>query len=41
MTVTSSAPLAGGADVGFVADYGGPNILPTAFSLNGTLCAAG
>ncbi|MFI5587345.1 cellulose binding domain-containing protein [Amycolatopsis sp. NPDC051758] len=41
VTVTSSAPLAGGADVGFVADYGGPNILPTAFSLNGKLCAAG
>jgi hypothetical protein len=41
VTVTSSAPLAGGADAGFVADYGGPNILPTAFSLNGKLCAAG
>ncbi|MCR6485596.1 cellulose binding domain-containing protein [Amycolatopsis sp. OK19-0408] len=35
--VTSSAPLP--ADVGFVADYGGPNILPTAFRLNGVLCA--
>ena len=39
--VTSAAALASGADVGFVADYGGPNILPTAFSLNGKLCAAG
>jgi hypothetical protein len=39
--VTSSGSLAGGADVGFVADYGGPNILPTAFRLNGTLCSAG
>ncbi|MEV6643645.1 cellulose binding domain-containing protein [Amycolatopsis sp. NPDC051371] len=39
--VTSSAPLAGGADVGFVADYSGPNILPTAFRLNGTLCSVG
>jgi cellulose binding protein with CBM2 domain/fibronectin type III domain protein len=37
--VTSPAPLSSGADIGFVADYGGPNILPTAFSLNGTLCA--
>ncbi|WP_284743788.1 cellulose binding domain-containing protein [Amycolatopsis sp. RTGN1] len=39
--VTSSGSLAGGADVGFVADYGGPNILPTAFRLNGTLCSVG
>ncbi|VVJ16246.1 Cellulase precursor [Amycolatopsis camponoti] len=39
--VTSSAPLKPGADVGFVADYGGPNILPTAFRVNGTLCAVG
>jgi hypothetical protein len=39
--VTSSAPPASGADVGFVADYGGPNILPTAFRLNGTLCSVG
>jgi hypothetical protein len=37
--VTSSGSLAAGADVGFVADYGGPNILPTAFRLNGTLCS--
>ncbi|WP_410673829.1 cellulose binding domain-containing protein [Amycolatopsis sp. cmx-4-68] len=41
VTVTSSAPLATGTDVGFVADYGGPNILPAAFTLNGVLCAAG
>ncbi len=41
VTVTSSAPLAAGADVGFVADYGGPNILPTVFRVNGTLCALG
>ncbi|MFJ7216095.1 cellulose binding domain-containing protein [Amycolatopsis sp. NPDC098790] len=41
VTVTSSAGLASGADVGFVADYGGPNILPTAFRLNGTLCSLG
>ncbi|SFW70440.1 cellulose binding domain-containing protein [Amycolatopsis australiensis] len=41
VTVTSSASLASGADVGFVADYGGPNILPTAFTLNGTLCSLG
>jgi cellulase/cellobiase CelA1 len=41
VTVTSSASLAAGADPGFVADYGGPNILPTAFTLNGVLCAAG
>jgi hypothetical protein len=39
--VTSSASPASGADVGFVADYGGPNILPTAFRLNGTLCSVG
>jgi hypothetical protein len=41
VTVTSSGSLASGTDVGFVADYGGPNILPAAFSLNGVLCAAG
>jgi hypothetical protein len=40
VTVTSSAPVASGVDVGFTADYGGPNILPTAFTLNGVLCAA-
>ncbi|KAA2252240.1 alpha-L-arabinofuranosidase [Solihabitans fulvus] len=27
-------------NVGFVGNYGGPNILPTAFTLNGTLCTA-
>ncbi|MEV4149253.1 cellulose binding domain-containing protein [Amycolatopsis sp. NPDC049691] len=37
--VTSSAALGSGVDVGFVADYGGPNILPVAFRLNGTLCS--
>jgi hypothetical protein len=41
VTVTSSGSPAAGTDVGFVADYGGPNILPVAFSLNGVLCAAG
>lgn len=41
VTVTSTGSLASGADVGFVADYGGPNILPTAFRLNGTLCSVG
>ncbi|WIV61786.1 cellulose binding domain-containing protein [Amycolatopsis nalaikhensis] len=39
--VTSSGSLAAGVDVGFVADYGGPNVLPTAFSLNGNLCSLG
>ncbi|MGV9364711.1 cellulose binding domain-containing protein [Amycolatopsis sp. NPDC003731] len=41
VTVSSSAPPAAGVDVGFTADYSGPNILPTAFTLNGVLCAAG
>jgi cellulase/cellobiase CelA1 len=42
VTVTSATALAPGesADPGFTADYGGPNILPSAFTLNGTLCAA-
>jgi hypothetical protein len=31
----------GSANVGFVAGYDGANILPVAFRLNGTLCAAG
>jgi len=31
----------GGVNIGFVAGYNGPNILPVAFRLNGTLCAAG
>ncbi|WP_439382879.1 cellulose binding domain-containing protein [Amycolatopsis lexingtonensis] len=39
VTVTSAAAVTSGADVGFVADYGGPNILPVAFTLNGTLCS--
>jgi hypothetical protein len=41
VTVSSSAPPASGVDVGFTADYSGPNILPTAFTLNGVLCALG
>ena len=41
VTVSSSAPPAAGVDVGFTADYSGPNILPTAFTLNGVLCALG
>ncbi|MER6792250.1 cellulose binding domain-containing protein [Amycolatopsis mediterranei] len=41
VTVSSSAPPAAGVDVGFTADYSGPNILPSAFTLNGVLCAAG
>jgi hypothetical protein len=34
--------LASGAstNIGFVGNYGGPNVLPTAFSLNGTVCSA-
>lgn len=42
VTVTSATALAPGesADPGFTADYGGPNILPTAFTLNGVVCAA-
>jgi hypothetical protein len=30
----------GSANVGFVGNYGGPNILPTVFTLNGTVCTA-
>ncbi len=41
VTVSSAAPPAAGVDVGFTADYSGPNILPSAFTLNGVLCAAG
>ncbi|WP_433301461.1 cellulose binding domain-containing protein [Actinoplanes sp. CA-030573] len=40
--VTSDATLAangGSTSVGFVGAYSGPNILPTAFTLNGTLCS--
>jgi cellulase/cellobiase CelA1 len=41
VTVTSATALAPGesTDPGFTADYGGPNILPSAFTLNGTLCS--
>jgi hypothetical protein len=31
----------GTANVGFVGNYGGPNILSTAFTLNGSPCSAG
>ncbi|MEU4239794.1 cellulose binding domain-containing protein [Actinoplanes sp. NPDC026619] len=40
--VTSDATLAangGATSVGFVGAYSGPNILPTAFTLNGTVCS--
>jgi hypothetical protein len=46
VTVTSQAGngklAAGGGsiNVGFVAGYSGPNVLPAAFTLNGTLCTA-
>ncbi|MFC7531555.1 cellulose binding domain-containing protein [Actinoplanes sp. GCM10030250] len=38
--VTSDAALAPGAstNVGFVGSYSGPNVLPAAFTLNGTVC---
>jgi cellulase/cellobiase CelA1 len=42
--VTSDGTLAAGGgatQVGFVGAYSGPNVLPTAFTLNGTVCAAG
>jgi hypothetical protein len=40
--VTSDAALAAGAtaNVGFVGNYSGPNVLPTAFTLNGTVCTS-
>jgi hypothetical protein len=46
VTVTSAAfntTLApgGSTNVGFVGNYSGPNILPTAFTLNGTVCTTG
>ncbi|HEX5199983.1 MAG TPA: cellulose binding domain-containing protein, partial [Actinoplanes sp.] len=44
MRVTSDATLAadgGTTSVGFVGSYSGPNVLPVAFTLNGTLCSAG
>jgi hypothetical protein len=31
----------GATNIGFVAGYSGPNILPAAFTLNGTVCSAG
>jgi hypothetical protein len=31
----------GTASVGFVGSYNGPNVLPSAFTLNGTVCSAG
>jgi hypothetical protein len=46
VTVTSAdfnAKLAantGTASVGFVGDYGGPNVLPAVFTLNGTVCTS-
>jgi hypothetical protein len=42
--VTNDATLAAGGgttSVGFVGAYSGPNVLPTAFTLNGTVCTAG
>jgi hypothetical protein len=42
--VTSDATLAangGATNVGFVGAYSGPNVLPIAFTLNGTVCSAG
>jgi hypothetical protein len=42
--VTSDGTLAargGTTTVGFVGAYSGPNVLPTAFTLNGTVCATG
>jgi hypothetical protein len=39
----NQALAAGGGttNIGFVAGYNGPNILPVAFTLNGTVCSAG
>jgi hypothetical protein len=42
--VTSDATLAargGTTNVGFVGAYSGPNVLPAAFTLNGTVCTTG
>ncbi|MFD0659598.1 cellulose binding domain-containing protein [Thermocatellispora tengchongensis] len=33
-----SLPTGGSATVGFVGNYSGPNVLPSVFTLNGTLC---
>jgi hypothetical protein len=38
---TTLAGNGGSTNVGFVGAYSGPNVLPTAFSLNGTVCSAG
>jgi cellulase/cellobiase CelA1 len=40
-SLSDNGKLAAGAswNMGFVAAYSGPNILPTAFTLNGTLCS--
>jgi hypothetical protein len=35
---TTLAAAGGSTNVGFVAGYNGPNILPSAFALNGTVC---
>lgn len=42
--VSTNGKLAAGGgatNVGFVGSYSGPNVLPSAFTLNGTLCASG
>lgn len=42
-SLTTNGKLAAGGgtvNVGFVAGYSGPNILPVAFTLNGTICTA-
>jgi len=42
-SLTTNGKLAAGGgsvNVGFVGAYGGPNILPSAFTLNGTLCTS-
>jgi hypothetical protein len=47
MTVTNAdfnrrlEPNGGSANIGFVGNYSGPNVTPIAFTLNGTVCAAG
>ncbi|MBB2940713.1 hypothetical protein FB565_000417 [Actinoplanes lutulentus] len=40
--VTGDSPLAAGASTsaGFVGSYSGPNVLPTVFTLNGTVCTS-
>jgi Cellulose binding domain/Fibronectin type III domain len=35
------AGAGGSTNIGFVGNYAGPNVLPTAFSLNGTVCSTG